>query len=329
MFDQLTEPKWFKQYMPAGYPVELFDPSKTYPADTVFLHDMYGYSWEELILEQLARGYRVVYDAKNEHFVHHDKQWVLDAFVQHPGQGMFLISGETAQTIPGVTIQATPYWYWIIDQPSFKHFKLDQITPNSEYKHKFLMTLSQRRIERDYLYEQLTPLITDSLHSYRERGIFLPGDSDDRRWQRYLNPDWVNSCCFTLAVETYISNTSTTGYSLTQNDHLFLCEKTYKPLAAQHPFMLVGTAGNLAYVRTQGFETFPELWDESYDSITDWQQRINRIVELIKDVDVASFNTRLVKEKLRHNQARFFDTNLTKQLCNSTIIEPLINFVNS
>lgn len=327
MCDQKKAPQWLRKWLPDNYPLEYFNPAQTYPLDTVFFHDLYGHGWEDLILSQLERGYRVIYDAKNEHFVLHTKQWVLDAFVAHPGQGMFLISGDQPKKIPGVTVQATPYWYWVIDQTGFRQHRLDQIRPNPDYRYKFLLTLNFARIERDYLYDQLGALLNESLHSYRDRGIFLNGDSTDNNWQRYLNPVWINQCCFTLAVETYINNTSTTGYSLTLNDHLFLCEKSYKPLAVQHPFMLVSTSGNLAYMRKQGFETFPELWDESYDDIADWQQRINRIVELIKEVDVKSFDTRIVKEKLQHNQVRFFDQKLVAQLCYDTIIEPILNFV--
>jgi hypothetical protein len=91
---------------------------------------------------------------------------------------------------------------------------------------------------------------------------------------------------------------------------------------------MTSTQGNLAYLRSQGFESFPELFDESYDDIADWRKRIDRIVEIVRDFDVRSLDNPGVKEKLLYNSARFFDQDLTKKLLNSSIIEPAIEFVN-
>jgi hypothetical protein len=233
--------------------------------------------------------------------------------------------------VTGVTIQATPYWYWIMDQDNFRHFKLNCFQHTPDYRYKFFMTMSLQRAERDYLYNTLLPQLSNSLYSYRARGKYLPNDVDDVdivQWQRYLNPDWINHTCFTLVVETYINDIRTTGYSLTKNNNWFLSEKTYKSLAVQHPFIMAGTQGNLSYVRQLGFETFPELWDESYDDIINWQDRIQRIAQLVQDIDIKSFNVAPVKEKLKHNQARFFDLPLVTRLCNETVIEPIIEFAN-
>ena len=82
------------------------------------------------------------------------------------------------------------------------------------------------------------------------------------------------------------------------------------------------------YLRSQGFESFPELWDESYDDIADWQERIRRIVEIVRDFDLRSLDNPRTKEKLQHNSARFFDQDLVQRLLNSTIIEPVLEFVN-
>lgn len=62
-------------------------------------------------------------------------------------------------------------------------------------------------------------------------------------------------------------------------DKLHLTEKTFKPIVAQRPFMLAAAPGNLAYLRSYGFETFDRWIDESYDSITDPDQRLQAIVD--------------------------------------------------
>jgi hypothetical protein len=328
MYRRDIAPMWFTQWMPEGYPIEFFDPEKTYSVDTVFYYDMYGGKWEELIEIFLERGHKIIYDAKNEHYVPIAKQWVLDAFKRYPGQGMISISGDRAVDITGVNIQATPYWYWIVDQDNFRRYKLHHFHPQARYDYKFFMTMSLARPDRDYLYEKLQPVLSESLHSYRAHGKYLPEDSNDDSWQRYINPSWLERSCFTLVVETYLQDDRPTGLTLTKDSNWFLCEKTYKPLATQHPFILASTYKNLSYVRQQGFETFPELWDESYDDVPNWTQRIQRIVEIIKEIEINSFDTAIVQEKLKYNQARFFDSELVKQLCDQTVIQPIIEFAN-
>lgn len=318
-----------KMIVPPGYPIVLFDPNCKYNADTVFYYDMYG-NFHNLISEQLAQGYKIVFDAKNEHYIQYYLFWVLYEFLQHPGQGCFVISGDAANPLPGVKIIATPCWYWIMDQFNFRATGLDQQQRRPQITHKFFMSINLQRPERDYLYDALGDLRLQSIHSYRARGVELPNDRlDTPLWQRYVNPDWIDHTAFTLAVETYIDPTAISGYSLTQNNNLFLSEKSYRPMAAQHPILMAATQGNLAHLRSQGFETFPELFDESYDDIPNWQNRMQRIVEIIQEFDTTSITKSSVREKVQHNHDRFFNTALTKTLAEQTIQQPLWEFVNA
>jgi hypothetical protein len=330
MFQQHQAPQWFRPAMPADYPVEYWQPDQIYNADVVFYYDMYGGN-HEMIPQQLTQGHRVIFDAKNEHYIQYQFHWIFLLFLQHPGQGMIIVSGEGAKSIPGVTVVAVPSWYWIIDQQHMRYFGLDRYQPQPQIQKKFFMSIGLQRPDRDYLYDSLGDLVLDSIHSYRHRGINLPNDWREEMggpWQRYVNTDWLDATAFALIVETYIDDAATSGFSLTTNDQHFLCEKSYKPLACKQPFIMASTQSNLAYLRSQGFESFPELWDESYDDITDWKKRINRIVEIVRDFDVRSLDNPRVKEKLLYNSARFFDQDLTQRLLHSTVIEPVIEFAN-
>ena len=61
-----------------------------------------------------------------------------------------------------------------------------------------------------------------------------------------------------------------------------LTEKIFKPIILKQPFVLLGCAHNLEYLRSYGFKTFGDFWDESYDTIEDPVQRLQAVVEILK-----------------------------------------------
>lgn len=60
-----------------------------------------------------------------------------------------------------------------------------------------------------------------------------------------------------------------------------LTEKSFKPIVAKMPFILLAGAGNLQYLRDYGFKTFGDYWDESYDSIASPTQRFNAVLDTL------------------------------------------------
>ena len=94
-----------------------------------------------------------------------------------------------------------------------------------------------------------------------------------------------------------------------EKDHL--TEKIFKPIVARMPFVLVGCTNNLAYLRSYGFKTFDQWWDESYDSIADPIQRLQAVVKIIEDICNKS-NTELesilveMQPILDHNHNLFY-----------------------
>jgi len=90
-----------------------------------------------------------------------------------------------------------------------------------------------------------------------------------------------------------------------------LTEKTFKPIALGMPFVIVGTQGSLAYLRSYGFRTFGDIWDESYDLATD-DVRIERIAELLKSLDALSIEAKQqlfdqAQEIIEHNWNHFYN----------------------
>ena len=100
---------------------------------------------------------------------------------------------------------------------------------------------------------------------------------------------------------------------------LHLTEKTFKPICLQMPFVIVGTAGSLKYLRSYGFKTFGSLWDESYDEESNDIVRLEKIAQLLKELDTLSQKEkqelfRASKDIIQHNHNHFYNGGFEKIL---------------
>jgi hypothetical protein len=84
--------------------------------------------------------------------------------------------------------------------------------------------------------------------------------------------------------------------TLFDDDRLHLTEKSLRPIACGQPFVLAATHGSLEYLRSYGFQTFADVWDESYDLELDPETRLNMIVKLMSDM--ASWDKTTRQQKL-------------------------------
>jgi hypothetical protein len=85
---------------------------------------------------------------------------------------------------------------------------------------------------------------------------------------------------------------------------LFLTEKTYKPIAMKHPFILLAPQHSLRMLRERGYKTFSPFIDESYDEIENDDLRLKAVVEEVKRLsksDLVEF-TYQIKDIVEHNE---------------------------
>lgn len=102
---------------------------------------------------------------------------------------------------------------------------------------------------------------------------------------------------------------------------IHLTEKIFKPMVMMQPFILFAGAGSLEYLRKYGFQTFGEIWDESYDQQTDHRYRYQMIKKLITDLSNLSdtkIKAMLMKcqKIVEHNQKHFFSDKFEEILLN-------------
>lgn len=70
----------------------------------------------------------------------------------------------------------------------------------------------------------------------------------------------------------------------------FLTEKTYRAIALKHPFILASLPNSLGALREIGYKTFSPYIDESYDTITNDRERLEKILSIIKNMNNFSEN---------------------------------------
>jgi hypothetical protein len=69
-----------------------------------------------------------------------------------------------------------------------------------------------------------------------------------------------------------------------------ISEKTFRPIGYLKPFILVGPPRSLEYLKTMGYKTFSDYWDESYDSEENHQARLTKIFKLIDHINSKSID---------------------------------------
>jgi hypothetical protein len=72
------------------------------------------------------------------------------------------------------------------------------------------------------------------------------------------------------------------------DNELFLSEKILKPLLSYQPFIVFGPYGYLKKLKTYGFKTFSEFWDEGYDDIINARERIEVLISLVRNLNKLS-----------------------------------------
>jgi hypothetical protein len=109
---------------------------------------------------------------------------------------------------------------------------------------------------------------------------------------------------------------------------VFLTEKIYKPLAFYHPFMVIGAPRILTELEELGFQTFENLFDQSYDTVPDIDDKLKIIRNNIDNFKYVEYDT-LTWEKVTHNHNTFFNKETIIKMTIDEFIVPTINWINS
>jgi len=196
-------------------------------------------------------------------------------------------------------------WFWYNESLWYRSLGYNNYIPKPNFAYKAFMPINIPRPWRQNIIDKLDTRLDTFLWSYNSS---LVGDIDRNHllWQRYFNPDWYDLCEFSFVVESNLQAVE------------FVTEKTFKPIAFNHPFIVYGSCGTLEFLKRNGFETFDNMFDETYDYETN---SLSRLDKLIKNVDLYNGRDNKVQERLDHNRNHFFNKDLvTKKIYNEIIV---------
>jgi hypothetical protein len=311
------EQKFFDTIWTSEFDFELLDPNKTYDIkQCVIWIDQYDQG--DWIQPYRDAGYKIIYD------------YLCDSNVHDP-----------AEISDNVLKLRAKNWVWISEYYMYDHFGYKKQIQPANTNYFMLMLMNLQRAHRNQALISMKKFLSSSLYSYVSQGIMLPDDFirydttgiDDR----FFNPRWYSQTCFSMVLETSVG------------DQLFISEKSFKPLAHRHPFLIYGTPGTLAHLRSLGFLTFDHIIDETYDlepnsnvSGPDMHgnyitsvKRLNRLVQLLDTLyqefksDQQLFADVESQRRLDHNHQLFYNSSVVHQLWQQEIVDVIKEFANA
>ena len=157
-------------------------------------------------------------------------------------------------------------------------------------------TTPLQRLPREYEVEQFRDSIVGEGPPER---TFIKSDLFKGLWgEIYLVPEVYRDTYFSLVTETV----GLYPYS-------FRTEKIAKELVMGHPWICATSPGFYRDIRNLGFKTFGHLIDESFDSIANHQDRMDRIIDIVGDLCNNSLSSFLAaaREVCKYNQQHLIE----------------------
>jgi hypothetical protein len=204
-----------------------------------------------------------------------------------------------------------------------------QISELNNFREKKFLSFNRnvdRRHRTTLLYEYLTNDYSDSYFSFLGRVEFigdvmmfgeikdydffnskLPIELDTQRIDDKMSFNISNTFKKDLFLNSCINLVTETSFD---NNELFISEKVIKPIVSYQPFILFGPYGYLKQLKSYGFKTFSDFWDEGYDEIENPEERMEALLKLVREMNSKSINElnalyQKTKENCIYNKEHF------------------------
>lgn len=285
---------YFRPVMEQYFDIYDFDPAAEFSASEYTVLSSINGTWWKALADS---GAKVIYDVLWEH--HFSKIY--------------------SQRLPGPVLSCK-YFFWINEYFLNLAQGYNNYQPNKKITHRALLPIRQTKPHRARLLAALEPCLDQMLYSQVDHGRFLPNDQTEAQgsFQRYFNPEWYDCTVYSIVSETVT-------YAKYQ---LHVTEKVFKPIAYYHPFVVWGQQGYLQYLHELGFETFENLFDESYDQEPDQDRRLAKIVDNIVNFSSVDHDA-LTQQKLEHNRNLFYNQEKVSAMVQQGIVNPILEYAET
>ena len=148
------------------------------------------------------------------------------------------------------------------------------------------------RIHRNILLEKMqnNEYIKSAIVNFNssDKGINIFSDLETEYGKIHLRDiTWPDSIPVVSYYEkTYFELVCETMGAIDGDDTFFLTEKTLKPIAVGHPFIILSTKHFLRNLRGLGFKTFGDFIDESYDDCDKVEDKVEIISKNLERLDM-------------------------------------------
>ena len=231
------------------------------------------------------------------------------------------------------------YWWChgVIARDWFRYAQHDVLLSKRMPQQDFLIYNRAWSGTREYRLKFAELVVDHDLYSYCKMG-FNSEDSIDYRQHQFQNKKFQiqredleqyffhNTSDSSASADYCTHEYQTTNLevvleTLFDDDRLHLTEKTLRPIACGHPFILMATQGSLEYLRSYGFKTFHNIINETYDTIADPAQRLEAVLIEMKRIATLPHDAKQqfydsLRSIAAYNQQRFFSTEWHNQLIN-------------
>jgi hypothetical protein len=303
----------------SSFDVALYDSSSAYDkSSTIFSMNAYQFNENKDIATRLINdGYKFVFENL------HEANPVMPQFINYPNV-LFMYSALRPNMLQDNVIQV-PMYFWYFESKSWggKIVDYKSLSRINKFEKKFLLMMNRAKSFRTQIYEKFCGIAQDGLISFVDSGVRLDGDidKDTMYWDRYINIDWYNKTQFSVVVETFMTM-----------DHgdIFITEKSLKPFALKHPYISLSCKNTLSLMKQNGFESFENLFDESYDCLSEYKDRIDHIYFQVTNCNtIGNDYDSLTKQKIEHNHNWFYNDQEINRRIKLEMLDPMLEFINA
>jgi hypothetical protein len=329
---------------PLNFSDYVFDQNSHHDMDRLYNLVKHRYRDDSsLIVNETIREHKFLYEESQCQIRHHQPTW-LNIQVLH--EWAILLHSETNSNdvVQFSAAGFCPVYYWshaVIARDWYRFAQHDSRlsirdpkktflvycrdwTPNREYRLKFLDMLVRDRLTSDCVIS--TQHVNNQGVHLRDYHVQDPRFTVDV--DAIVNAIPNNTTSASSSADYNINDIVSTRVSVVletvvDSSKIHLTEKILRPMACAHPFVLAAGPGALEYLRSYGFKTFDDFWDESYDLEYDTVKRLEKITATMQQIQsLSESDWQKIQYIADHNQQHFF----SEEFMNQVAAELELNF---